>query len=261
MLMSVAANGSRLAYVSYLKVGHPEIRLMDVGTRRLAAVPLSSDNRSPFLRLSADGSRLAYRDLLNGNPVSYSVPAINPAPNAPLCERCSLVGYFSRSNDVLAAYGPLLVRQNVSTGVRMPLIEVATADPALSPDDRWLAFVAAKPDGSAGLFVVPMRDQPVPPLEWISVAEDRNFIGSPQWSPQGRLLYYISNRDSFSCVWAQAFDAARKTFGKPIHVYHDRAFPSLKASPGRSIAVTPDRLYLMMATTESNIWTMKIDRP
>ena len=143
--------------------------------------------------------------------------------------------------------------------MRAPLIEAATADPALSPDDRWLAFVAAKPNGSAGLFVSPVRDKPVPPEDWISVAEDRNFIGSPKWSPDGRLLYYVSNRDSFSCVWAQPFSAGAKTFGKPAHVYHDRAFPSLKASPGRNMAITADRLYLMLATTESNIWTMNIN--
>lgn len=259
--MSVASNGSRLAYTDVLEVGHMEIRLIDLPARRLTALPLSPGNLSPSIRLSPDGSRLGYRDSVGGKLVSYNVPAPNPVPTDPICEGCSLVGFFSRSEDVLVTYGPRLERQNVSTRVHSTLIEVPTADPALSPDDRWVAFVAPRPDGSAGLFVAPLRDRPVPPQEWIPVAEDRNFIGSPRWSPAGNFLYYVSNRDSFSCVWAQPFDAVKKTFGEPIHVHHDHGFPSLKVNAARSIGVTPDRLYLMMANMTSNIWTTKVDRP
>jgi hypothetical protein len=53
----------------------------------------------------------------------------------------------------------------------------------------------------------------------------------------------------------------KKTFGEPIHVHHDHGFPSLKVNAARSIGVTPDRLYLMMANMTSNIWTTKVDRP
>ena len=157
------------------------------------------------------------------------------------------------------AYGPRLVRQNPSSRVRTTLIETPILEPAVSPDDRWLAFVGPKPDGSAGLFVAPVIRQPVPPEQWIPVAADRNFIGSPQWSPAGNLLYYISNRDSFACVWAQSFDPRKTSFGQPKPVLHDHAFPSMKRNPSRSIGVTPDRLYLLMSTMASNVWTMKVD--
>lgn len=259
LVMSVASGGSRLAYNNVLEVGHMEIRLLDLRARRLSAIPLSSGNMSPFIRLSPDGSRLGYRDFAGGKLVSYSVSAANPGPAEPICEGCSLAAFFSRSEDVLVTYGARLVRQNLSTKVRSILIESPTADPALSPDDRWVAFVAPRPDGSAGLFVAPVRDHPVPAREWIPVAEDRNFIGSPRWSPAGNFLYYISNRDSFSCVWAQRFDPLKKTFGEPIHVYHDHGFPSLRANPMRSIGVTPDRLYLVLASMTSNIWTTEAD--
>lgn len=44
--MSVASNGSRLDYTNVLEIGHMEIRLIDLHTRRLAALPLSPDNLS-----------------------------------------------------------------------------------------------------------------------------------------------------------------------------------------------------------------------
>ena len=260
LAMSVAADGSMLAYTGVFEVGHLEIRLMDLATRRLSVVPLSGNSLGSAIRLSADGSHLAYSDSAGGKLVAFSVAAANPALADTLCEACSPAAYFSRSQDLLLASGPHLVRQDLS-GARTNLIDAPATDPALSPDDRWLAFVAPKPNGFLGLFVAAVGRRPVPPAEWISVAEDRNLIGSPQWSRAENVLYYLSNRDSFTCVWSQLFDARSKKFGEPVHIYHNRGFPSLKVNPARSMAITPNRMYLFMVTMSSNIWTMKVDAP
>ena len=53
---------------------------------------------------------------------------------------------------------------------------------------------------------------------------------------------------------------ATGTFGEPIHVFHDPGVPPVKTSTSRTIGVTPDRLHLLMARAESNIWTMTLDR-
>ncbi|MGE5362374.1 MAG: hypothetical protein ACM3NQ_25440 [Bacteroidales bacterium] len=261
LAMAVAANGSRLAWLGNPVAGRLEIRLTDVGSRAVSTLPLADDSRVPIIRLSADGSRLGFSDVVNGKTVSRIVPTSDLGPGTPLCEDCSLVGFFSKSPaHVLIADGPRLVRQDVSTGGRTTLVEGVTAAAVLSPDDRWVAFVAARPGGAAGLFVAPVLERPVRQDEWMLVTEDRNYVGSPQWSPNGNLLYYVCKRDSFSCVWAQAFDEAAKRFGPPIHVYHDSGTPSLEASSSRSIAVTPERLYLMLASATSSVWTMKFDR-
>lgn len=260
LAMSVAANGSRLAYAGVFDLGRFEIRLIDLRNQKWAGVPLSGDLASPFLRLRADGERLSYRDLVSGKLASYIVPATNPVQTEPFCEGCSVMSFFSTSADLLVADGARVVRQNVASGLRNTLMEGPVADPVLSPDDRWLAFVAPKSNGTVALFAAGVQDRQIPPNDWIQVAEDRNFIGSPQWSRDGKVLYYISNRDSFSCVWAQAFSAAQKKFGEPVPVYHDHGFPSLKVNPARSIAVTSDRIYLFMSSTSSNIWKMKLDR-
>jgi hypothetical protein len=44
-------------------------------------------------------------------------------------------------------------------------------------------------------------------------------------------------------------------------VYHSQGSPSLKLSPAKIIGVTPDRLYFMLASVTSNVWTMKVDDP
>ena len=260
MQMSVASNGSRFAYIGNPEPGRLEIRLADVATRRLTATPLSTENRSPQMRLSPDGSRLAYRDVLGGKMFSYVVPAANPARGDALCESCTVESFFSTSDDVLVSEAGRLVRHPVAGGPTTVIVEGPAREAALSPGDRWVAFVAPAADGAAAIVVAPVRDRPVPRSEWILVAEDKNHIGSPQWSPAGHLLYYVSERDSSPCVWAQTFDEGMRRFGPPVHVFHDPGSPSLRAAPARKIGVTPDRLYLMMASSASSIWSFQTPR-
>ena len=257
--MSVASGGSRFAYVGNPERGKLEVWLVDTVSRRMTVVPVADNTRVPYFQLSPDGARLAYRDYVNSRPFSYVVAAENPAAGDPVCGDCLVLGFFSASRDLLVAENTRIMRQDASNGARTEMVVGQLSEPVLSPDDNWLAFVAPRPDGAAGLFVARVGGRPTPAREWILVDEDRNFIGAPRWSPSGGLLYYISNRDSSSCVWARAFNPAAGTFGEPIHVYHDPGVPSVKTSTTKAIGVTPDRLYILMATAESNIWTMRLD--
>jgi hypothetical protein len=48
----------------------------------------------------------------------------------------------------------------------------------------------------------------------------------PRWSPDGALLYFLSERDGFRCLWAQRLEPTAKTpFGPavPVHHFHSRA--------------------------------------
>jgi hypothetical protein len=85
LAMSVAANGSRLAYAGVFDLGRLEIRLIDLGTQKWAAVPLSGDLASPLLRLRADGGRLSYRDLASAWKTHVvHCPGGEPRPNRTL---------------------------------------------------------------------------------------------------------------------------------------------------------------------------------
>jgi hypothetical protein len=90
-----------------------------------------------------------------------------------------------------------------------------------SPDDRWIAFHARnRPDRSA-LFVTPFREaEPIPERDWIPITADSYDI-NPAWSPDGNVLYFLSERDGFRCIWAQRLDAVTKhPTGTPIPIQH-----------------------------------------
>jgi hypothetical protein len=163
LAMSVAANGSRLAYSGVFEVGHLEIGLFDPLTRDLVAIPLAGGNLVSKIGLSPDGSRLGYREFAGGKLVSRMVSVRNPAPADPFCGGCSFAGFFSRSEALLVAYGSKLVRQDLATGIQTTLIEGPVSDPALSPDDRWLAFVHPSQTVQSAFSQLPWeRDRPLP---------------------------------------------------------------------------------------------------
>ena len=262
--LTVAANESKLAYVGLFQVGRGwvEIRVLDIASGREEAFPASRASLQAGPRLSFDGTRLAYSDQAGGKLVSYVVATGHGASPRPTCENCAVAGFFASPNEVLARYGRQLYRQNIETGARTLLLDQSISDPVVSSDDRWLAFTAEKPDGTAALYIAPVRERPVLPRDWTEIAEDRNRIGSPRWSPNGNLLYYFSARDGVLCVWAQRFDRGRAPSGPAIPVFHGHGTPSTRLSNIVSMGIAPGGLYLMTTTdAKANIWAMRLDQP
>jgi len=45
--------------------------------------------------------------------------------------------------------------------------------------------------------------------------------GHANWSPDGNLLYFLSDRDGFRCLWAQRLDpATKRPVASPFDVHH-----------------------------------------
>lgn len=143
-------------------------------------------------------------------------------------------------------------------------MRVATSDPEenlyqarFSPDDRWISFNTAKMNqaGISTIYVVPAAGG-----TWTRITEGRTFDDKPRWSPDGRMLYFISNRTGFFNVWGIKFDpVAGKPVGEPFRV---TAFDS----PGQVIledvrimelALAADRLILPLMDVTGNIWILE----
>jgi sugar lactone lactonase YvrE len=122
-------------------------------------------------------------------------------------------------------------------------------------------MLARMDGGSNRIYVAPFRERLVAPKEWIALTDGRAWESSPQWSPDGRLVYYVSTRDGFHCIWAQALDAAKKPSAGPFAVYH---FHSAR----RSIALLPfneadlfvgaGQLLVSLSELTGNIWSTRV---
>lgn len=75
--------------------------------------------------------------------------------------------------------------------------------PAWSPDGTRIAFVAWRTGGVRDVLIVPADRESVGEGEGVvEVTRDRALDGDPMWSPDGRWLYFTSDRDGISNVYA-----------------------------------------------------------
>jgi serine/threonine protein kinase/Tol biopolymer transport system component len=263
--LAVAANGSKLAYAASTRPHQgTDLRLRDIPSGEEKDIA-STITLLPSPRLSADGSRLAWSDLAEGKLVAYLSDLSEPGVASPpqVCKECFVHDFFSPPTEALIAYGSQIVRQNLATGAQIPLLDIqglVLTEAALSPGDRWMAFVVARQDSMAALYIAPATKQPVPRDAWIQIAEDRNYLGSPNWSPDGKLIYYESSRDDHYCVWAQRITAEGQADGAPVGTLHMHPPMQSKMFGGAPFGITSDTLYILLPQIKGDAYMVNVDR-
>ena len=134
-------------------------------------------------------------------------------------------------------------------------------DGRFSPDSKWMAFHARTKQTTAQVFVVPIDGVlPVPRQQWIAVTDGDSEEMEPAWSPNGELLYFLSDRDGFRCIWARRLNVAGKQpAGAAFAVRHfHRARRSLRRMTSTTgligLSVAPGRMVFSFGELTGNIW-------
>jgi dipeptidyl aminopeptidase/acylaminoacyl peptidase len=126
-----------------------------------------------------------------------------------------------------------------------------------SPDDRWICFNAVRATGITGsaINVVPAAGG-----DWIPITDGKHHDDKPRWSPDGKIIYFVSSRGGFMNVWGRRFDP---TLGKPVgEPFQVTRFES----PGRmpsdyigyaELGVAGNRLVLPIMEVSGSIWMLE----
>jgi Tol biopolymer transport system component len=130
-----------------------------------------------------------------------------------------------------------------------------------SPDQRRISFnaVDATDASVSAIHVVPASGGP-----WTAITDGRSFDDVPRWAPDGRAVYFVSNRGGFLNVWGRRFDpAAGRPIGPPFQVTSfDGPREMLLPRMGNiKLVVSSNRLLVPVVETAGRIWILdNVDR-
>ena len=125
-----------------------------------------------------------------------------------------------------------------------------------SPDGRWVIFNAQsrKTVGTSVLGVVPATGG-----KWTPLTDARLWADKPRWSPDGRTIYFISNRNgAFFDVWGLPFDPdSGRAAGEEFRVTRNES-PSrtVAAAGGSELGVSSNWLVVPIVEAKGSVWVL-----
>jgi dipeptidyl aminopeptidase/acylaminoacyl peptidase len=143
-----------------------------------------------------------------------------------------------------------------------PSPELILSSSRFSQDGKWVAFHALRnATNSAQVWIAPTGPEvPAPQSAWIPVTDGAKLERDPAWSPDGRFLYFVSERDGFRCIWARPLDPLTKApSGESFAVrhFHSARF-SLRHVGSRGfltgLTVGTDALVFALGELKGNVW-------
>jgi len=262
---SISRDGARAAFTAFggAQAAKIEVRVMDMRTDEDLSIPVQGINIGQVPRLSPDGSLLAYRDVVEGKARSFVVAPGTAAPRE-LCEDCYVSDFFPGNDFALVQVKPSeMEKMDLRTGEKRVILSSPQdniGDASLSPDGRWIAWLAGEPDGRAAIRISPVDAPPSEARNTITVAEADHYLGSPAWSPNGRWLFYLSEEGGPCALVAQGLDPRTKA---PVGEVRGLYAPSegrfkLNFPRGNgAIGVAADRIVFEMTEMVANIYLAK----
>ncbi len=263
---SISLDGRRVVFDSIRSAtGKEAIWIKDIETGREAMLA-SHDMPARHPEISRDGKQVAY----STSGGAYVVPA-EGGPAEKLCgEECAFPWDWSPDGSSLLLTNRQSVNEQLDvfdfgTRERRPFL---TSTPykvfqsRVSPDRRWLAFVtAATRAGPCEVFISPLENGvPASRDHWNRISQPGIWGDKPRWSPDGNLLYLISEHEGFRCLWAQRLDhSTKRPVGPPISLMHFHSARLSTANIGYGqleIGVAADKIVFNLGELTGNIWTM-----
>jgi Tol biopolymer transport system component len=99
---------------------------------------------------------------------------------------------------------------------------------------------------------------------WIQFTSGEYKDDQEQFSPDGNTIYFTSDRDGYTCMWALRLDPkTKRPLGAPFPVQHfhgsQRIYSGISESGDMVVNVTRDKIVTNLDEFHSDIWMMKLE--
>jgi eukaryotic-like serine/threonine-protein kinase len=268
---SVSSDGGKLAFIS-TRAGSRDVWFRNLATERSLRLTATAAVEEGYPSLSADGSQVAYRVIEDPKQAIYLANTRGGAPRK-ICGNCGLPTGWSRDGRWLlfepGARIPGIGLLNVASGSAREIAVHATYKlhgARFSPDARWVAFHAETGPYTRRIYVARLQGETLgDDSQWIPITGGTDVDIAPAWSPNGNLLYFISERDGFRCIWAQRLDPDnRMPVDPPFAVQHFHTgaralLTNFRANPSQiGLSASERGIVYSLEELRGNIWTMEM---
>jgi Tol biopolymer transport system component len=270
-------DGSRLAYRS-LRPGRSEVREFRTSSQEDRILLVSNEWTPSSPRWSTDGRRLAYSraEASGARPPRHMVALYTPdeqheqlltlpgsswfRPSDWSRDGATILGDCREAPADVTRVCTIPAPEIASNSTRpITLLRDATRHlygPRFSPDQRWVSFVAVAATGATTtqLYAAPVDGGP-----WVPITDGQSFDDKPRWSPDGRAIYFVSDRNGFLNVSGRRFDPSDgRAVGEPFPVTtFNNAGRGLPASISQiEFAVTRKNLFVPLTETDADVWVL-----
>jgi eukaryotic-like serine/threonine-protein kinase len=258
---TISRDGTKAAFSAFggAQAALMEVRIIDLRSREEIKIPTRAVNIDQDARLSPDGSLLVYQETVQEKRTTYLVAQDGAAPRL-LCQGGIVTGFFPSNDAVLAMFKPdELERMDIRTGERKVVLSIpgeAIGDASVSPDGRWISWCVGGPDGRVAIRITPVDGPGNGTRQALTVAEAAYYLSSPAWSPNGRWIYYLSEKNGTCWIMAREFDPRTLALGEEREVFTtmaSRLWLNYPKGNGR-IAVAADRIIFEGTGMTGNIY-------
>ena len=271
---SLSRDGTKVAFFSGRRL---VVKDLVTGRETQLAQDVAVQSGTPPT-ISPDGAFVAYY-LVNRAGTEYDIYSISTAGGSTrlVCRACGTPGGFS-------AGGARLLTQKGFMGPgfdQIALVDVTTGkvtevlsnsqrhlwNPYYSWDDKWMEFTM-QIDGVGEhfrIYVTPVENfVPAGADRWIQLTSGEYKDDQSQFSPDGNTIYFTSNRDGYTCVWALRLDPkTKRPLGAPFPIQHfhgsQRLYSGISLSNSMVVSVARDKIVTNLDEYHSDIWMMELE--
>lgn len=216
---AISPDGKLVAYVAETPKGQRIfVRQIDGGRAALLTSDLDGDYNSP--QWSPDGSRIAFQI----NASIYVIPALTGGSSKLVANDASaavgnVVTWARDGQGIVYAKDGGIWEQSLNGGAARKIVEGRFLhSPALSPDGKFLAYVRGRSPTFTNISTAIVWTIPFAGGASRRISDSTKVNLSPQWTPDGRNILFVSDRGGARDVYQQQLNSSAEPVGTPTRI-------------------------------------------